>query len=562
MDLKQSILKYTLQNAIKYKGKANPGNVIPKLIHEDPSIRKDMKQVAQEVAKVVQEVNKLSLEEQTNQLQELAPELLEDKPKEKKQLKELDFVDRKKGVIMRFAPSPSGPMHLGHAITGGLTAVYVKKYGGKFILRIEDTNPDNIYSPAYELLPKDAEWLFGKVEVWIQSDRLNIYYDYVEKLLTLAKVYVCTCDPEDFRTCVKEQADCPCRELTLNEHKKRWDKMFKEYEQGEAVLRFKSDMKDKNPAMRDFPLARINDSEHPRQGKKYRVWPLMNLSVTVDDIEAGMTHIIRAKDHEDNAKRQKLIFKALDFDYPHSYFTGRYKFKDLEISCSKTKEKIAEGKFDGWEDIRLPFIGSLRRRGYQAEAFLNYTKEIGISNVDKVVEGTEFFKHLANLNREILDKDTHRYFFVKDPVKIHIENTPNLSIKLKLHPEFPEKGYRQFNTSNEFYISKEDFDNLQDNHMYRLMDCLNFKKQGIKFTFISESVEDFKKQGKSVLHWLPLSNLTKTEVLMPDKTLVKGFSEPLTNNLKEGTIVQFERFGFCRLDKSEPDRLLFWFGHK
>ena len=562
MDLKQSILKYALQNAVKYKGKANPGNVIPKLLHEDPSLRKDMKTIPSQVAEIVKEVNKLSLEEQTKQLLELAPELLEDKPKEKKKLKELDFVDHKKGVIMRFAPSPSGPMHLGHAITGGLTAVYVKKYGGKFILRIEDTNPDNIYPPAYELLPKDAEWLFGKVEVWIQSDRLNIYYDYVEKLLILAKVYVCTCDPEDFRTCVREQANCPCRELKLNEHKKRWDKMFKEYGQGEAVLRFKSDMKDKNPAMRDFPLARINDSEHPRQGKKYRVWPLMNLSVTVDDIEAGMTHIIRAKDHEDNAKRQKLIFKALDFDYPHSYFTGRYKFKDLEISCSRTKEKIAEGLFDGWEDIRLPFIGALRRRGYQAEAFLNYTKEIGLSNVDKVVEGKEFFKHLANLNREILDKDTDRYFFVKDPIKIKIENAPKLNIKLKLHPEFPKKGYRQFNTSDEFYISKEDFDNLQDNHLYRLMDCLNFKKQGNIFTFISESVEDYKKQGKSVLHWLPLSNLTKTEVLMPDKTLAKGLSEHLTNNLKEGTIVQFERFGFCKLDKTDPDKLLFWFGHK
>ncbi|MCK5107862.1 MAG: glutamate--tRNA ligase, partial [Nanoarchaeota archaeon] len=226
-DLKQTILKYALQNAIKYKGKANPGNVIPKLLHEDPSLRKDMKTISQEVAKIVQEVNKLSLEDQTKQLQELAPELLEDKPKEKKTLKELNCVDIKKGVIMRFAPSPSGPMHLGHAITGGLTSLYVKKYGGKFILRIEDTNSDNIYTPAYDLLPKDAEWIFGNVsEVWIQSDRINIYYDYVERLLTLGMVYVCTCDPEEFRTCVKEQANCPCRDLGTPNHKKRWDKMF------------------------------------------------------------------------------------------------------------------------------------------------------------------------------------------------------------------------------------------------------------------------------------------------------------------------------------------------
>jgi len=83
---------------------------------------------------------------------------------------------------MRFAPSPSGPMHIGHAITGGMTALYVKKYGGKFILRIEDTNSDNIDIEAYDMLPEDAEWIFGNVtEVWIQSDRMEVYYSYAKK---------------------------------------------------------------------------------------------------------------------------------------------------------------------------------------------------------------------------------------------------------------------------------------------------------------------------------------------------------------------------------------------
>lgn len=87
------------------------------------------------------------------------------------------------------------------------------------------------------------------------------------------------------------------------------------YKVGEAVLRFKSSMQDSNPAMRDFPLARINESEHPKQKKKYRVWPLMNLAVSVDDIELGMTHIIRGKDHMDNAKRQKKIFDILERNF-------------------------------------------------------------------------------------------------------------------------------------------------------------------------------------------------------------------------------------------------------
>ncbi|MCK5107269.1 MAG: glutamate--tRNA ligase, partial [Nanoarchaeota archaeon] len=324
-----------------------------------------------------------------------------------------------------------------------------------------------------------------------------------------------------------------------------------------------SDMKDKNPAMRDFPLARINDSEHPRQGKKYRVWPLMNLSVTVDDIESGMTHIIRAKDHADNAKRQQLIFKALDFDYPQAYFTGRYKFTGLEISCSKTKERIEAGEFTGWDDIRLPFLGALKRRGFQAEALLKYTEEIGLSNVDKVVDAKEFFKHLANLNREVLDEKTNRYFFVKEPVQIQIENSPELNVQLKLHPDNPKKGFRVLNTKQDFYISKEDFDNLEDNRLYRLMDAFNFEKKGNKFTFVSKDLEDYKKNGKGILHWLPvITDLINVEVLMPDNKLVQGLAEPLVDDLKKGDIVQFERFGFCKLDDFTDNKVTFWFGHK
>ena len=98
---------------------------------------------------------------------------------------------------------------------------------------------------------------------------------------------------------------CNCRSLSVKENLERWKKMLdkKGYKTGEVVLRFKSSMQDSNPAMRDFPLARINETPHPLQKKKYRVWPLMNLAVTVDDIELKMTHVIRGKDHKDNAKR-------------------------------------------------------------------------------------------------------------------------------------------------------------------------------------------------------------------------------------------------------------------
>ena len=563
-DIKKTVLKYALQNAVKYKGKAQLKNVIPKVIGEVPSARSDMTFLISTINKIINEVNSLTQENQIKKLQEIAPELLEDKPKEEKKLKELE--NTKNGVVMRLAPSPSGPMHIGHAITGALTSVYVKKYNGKFILRIEDTNPENIYPPSYKLLPRDADWIFGNIsEVWIQSDRMKIYYTYAEKLIKQDSAYVCTCNPDKFRQYSKNKKNCLCRSLSIKENIARWNNMLnkKGFKQGEAALRFKSSMTHNNPAMRDFPLARINESKHSRQGTKYRVWPLMNLSVLADDIEAGMTHIIRGKDHTDNAKRQELMYKSLNKEPPRTYFIGRYKFKGLEISCSKTRERIEKGEFSGWEDIRLPFLEPLRRRGFQPDAFIEYSKQIGLSLVDKVITSKEFFKTLNAFNKEILDPKSNRYFFIPNPVKIDIKNAPKQTINIRLHPNNTKRGTRQLKATDEFYLSKEDVDSLKNNNYYRLMECLNFKKEKNNYIFDSKNITEFKNKGKQIIHWLPQSkNLVNVEVLMPNNQIVKGLAESLTNKLKQGDIIQFERFGFCRLDEKLKSKLVFWFAHK
>ena len=159
-------------------------------------------------------------------------------------------------------------------------------------------------------------------------------------------------------------------------------------------------MKDPNPAMRDFPLARINETTHPLQGKKYRVWPLMNLVVSVDDIELKMTHIIRGKDHRDNAKRQKMIFEVFEKKYPWCFFTGRMKFTDLVLSKRKISEGIKSGEFSGAEDEKLPTVASLRKRGYKPEAFRKFAEQRGLTEVDKVISSKDFFKILDIFNKE------------------------------------------------------------------------------------------------------------------------------------------------------------------
>ena len=189
----------------------------------------------------------------------------------------------------------------------------------------------------------------------------------------------------------------------------------------------------------------------------------------------------------------------------------------------------------------------------------NFVLSTGITKAESTLKWDDLIAY----NRRILDPQANRYFFIHDIKEVKVEKAPEQNIKLKLHPEFEERGFREFKTKNDFYIENEDFKKLKENKLHRLMDCLNFKKKGSKLIFDSLEHSTFKKNPGIILHWLPKQkNLAKTEILMPDKKIVHGIAEPLANKLKENDIVQFARFGFCRLDKKEKSKLRFWYTHK
>jgi glutamyl-tRNA synthetase len=565
MDIKEAIMKYALQNALKFNGRANIGAVIGKLVSEDPKLKKDMKAISEEVKKIVAKVNKMKKAEQEKQFEKYKGKIKEKKRKERHGLPELR--NAKKGkVIMRFEPSPSGPLHVGHAYVISLNSEYCRIYKGKMLLRIADTNPENIYEPSYGLIQEDAKWVTKNniSKVIIQSDRLGYYYDYAEKLIKAGNAYVCTCTADNFRELSRQGTACPCRSKSPAEHLERWKKMFAEYKPGEAVVRIKTDIKHPNPAMRDWPAIRINDHTHPRKGTEHRVWPLMNFSVAIDDMLLGVTHAIRAKEHMDNEKRQKWVFDYFRKTPPTHLYVGRINFKGLEVSCTKTKAKIQLGEFDSWDDIRLPFLLALRRRGYQPDAFVKYAVAVGVSETDKTVSGDEFFKSLNAYNKEVLEPMANRYFFVPNPKEIKIEKAlPQQVVQIELHPDFPKRGKRKFVTAEKFYIMEDDYRSLKTGKLYRLMDSLNFRKRGSKLVYDSWEYEHYKEKGEMIMHWLPVQDdLARIELLMPDKTIQKGLGEPLIRKLKPGAVVQFERIGFCRLDRIENNIFKFWFAHR
>jgi glutamyl-tRNA synthetase len=113
-----------------------------------------------------------------------------------------------------------------------------------------------------------------------------------------------------------------------------------------------------------------------------------------------MTHIIRGKDHRDNAQRQKMIFEIFNKPIPWTGFLGRIHFKGLQFSTSKFREGIEKGIYSGWDDEKLPTLASLRKKGYKAKAFLKLAEHIGLSEVDKTLTDKDFFELLDYFNRD------------------------------------------------------------------------------------------------------------------------------------------------------------------
>ena len=564
--MQKIILKHALKNALDFNGKANPKVVLGQVLREEPEFKKDVPKLLKEIEAVIKDVEKLSLEKIKEKLEKEFSELLQEKQETKVEgpLKPLPNAEKGK-VIVRIAPSPSGALHIGHAYGAALNYEYAKMYEGKLILRIEDTNPENIYPSAYELIEHDAQWICeNKVaQVMIQSSRLGIYYDYAEKLVQMSKAYVCICDAEEWKELKVKAIACPCRSLSSKEQSLRYAKMFNGYAEGEAVLRLKTDITDKNPAMRDFSIMRINEHVHPKTGKEQRVWPLMVFSVAIDDHESGITHVMNGKDHADNAKKEAIIMEYLGWKAPIYLHWGRINFQGMRLSTSETRLKIDQNEYHGWDDIRLPFLPALRKRGYQPEAFRRFAIDIGLSLNDKTVSKEEFWKLVNAYNKDIVEPTSNRYFFIDDPIKIEIQGAEKKEVEIDLHPEFPKRGKRVFKTTDEFFISQSDFKQLGEGYVHRLMDCLNFKLKGKKFIYHSDSYEEYKnseEKGK-IIHWLPTKNTLNVEVLLETGQALQGLGEEGLKNAKEGDVIQLERRFFARINENKKNKVQCYYLH-
>lgn len=563
------ILKCALQNAVRHEGKADAGAVISKVLSEMPELKKDkvkIRGLAQETSKVVSEINSLTIDEQISRLKKIAPELLEKKKvEEEKGLASLP--NAKEGrVVVRFSPFPSGPLHIGNARPAVLNDEYAKKYKGRMILVMDDTigsEEKDIEAEAYKLIESGLQWLGVNFEPSIiyKSDRLDIYYEYATKLIKKDKAYVCFCPAGKLRQNREEQKECECRKHSVKDNIKEWKNMLQgRYKEGQATLRIKTSMQDKNPAFRDRVLFRISHRVHPRVGKKYNVWPLLDFSWAIDDKVLGITHILRGKELMIETDMERFIWKIFNWDQPEVIHLGLLHLEGVKLSKSKSKHEVKSSRYIGWDDPRTWSLQSLEKRGIKPEAIRKFCLHFGLTKNDV----TAPIEVLYAENKKFIES-SNRYFFVANPVKVKVHVAPDMHTELALHPDHPPRGRRNFQTMNEFYISKQDYEHILKNPgNYRFMNLFNFSAKRKEFTYLSQQLDE--KLDAKMIHWLPADSenskkLVKAEVLMPDGFLANGLCEEHVKDLQENEIIQFERFGFCRLDKKDKI-FTFRFAHR
>ena len=556
--LKAAIKKYALQNAVRYKGKASPGAVIGKVLAENPELRENAKEISNEVLKEVKEINRLSLEKQEKKLQELAPELLERKEKAEKDIFEFLNIREGQKVVTAFPPEPSKYPHIGHAKAIIVNYELAKRHNGTFYLRFEDTNPELADKEFYNIHLDNYKWL-GIVPDRIDyaSDFMEEFYRHAEKIIKDNHAYVCSCSQDAIKENRKNGMECEHRYSQPEKSLELWQQMFNA-KPGKFVLRLKGHMQSPNSALRDPVIFRIVDESHPRKKKKYRLWPNYDFESAIMDGIEGITHRLRSKEFELRNELQRLIQTMAGFRETHIYEFARFNLEGVESSGRIIREKVQKKQLLGWDDPSLTTIVALRRRGFLPEAIKEFVLSTGLTKTEAVLTWDDLIVH----NRRLLDAKCNRYFFVENPKEIKIENSPEQTCELKLHPDFKERGTRKLKTKNKFYVAEKDFKEFKDSKLVRLMDCLNFVRKKGKFVFDSKDYEKYKKHGDKIIHWLPVQkDLVKVEVLMPDKKVAKGLAEPLVKNLKIGDIVQFQRFGFCKLDDKKSGKLSFWFTH-
>lgn len=557
-ELKRVIRGIALLNAYEHDGKTRNDSIISKVIGANPELRSRIKEIIPLISEEVNDVNKLSVESQKEELESKYPELLVVKPKhERIGLPPLEEAEQGK-VITRFPPEPNGYPHIGHAKASIIDEEYAKMYGGKLILRFDDTNPEKERLEYYAAIKVGLDWLGVKYDlVKNTSDDMELIYKKARELIDSGYAYVCTCDKETISKNRREMLSCKCRSGDLDQNIIRWNKMFEKFKPGEAIVRFRGDMNSENTVMRDPTLLRIIDESHPIHKDKYRVWPNYDFAVAIEDSIDGITHAFRTKEYELRTELYYTILDKLGMRKPKMMEFSRLEFEGMPVSKRVLKPLVEEGKVSGFDDPRLPTLEGLRRRGIVPEAIRKFVISLGFTKSDTLPP----FETLESFNRKIVDPTSVRLFIVFDPVKLTVINNNLTEIEISNHPQ-NDMGKRLIKIDGKFFIPSQDIKTLKIGDEVRLIELYNIRITKIGSEIEGEITSTDHKSEIPKIQWIPRNNPVNIEVLIPNTLFIndqfnessleirQAITEQYYLELNVGAEIQFMRFGYCRKDSA------------
>lgn len=528
------------------------------------------------------------------------------------QIIDKDLAERKCETIKtRFPPEPNGYLHIGHAKSILLNYGLAQKYGGKFNVRFDDTNPTKEKEEFVESIKADVEWLGADWEdrLYFASDYFEQMYEVAVKLIRKGKAYVSDLSAEEIReyrgTLTEPGRNDPNRDRSVTENLALFEQMRAgKFADGEKVLRAKIDMASPNINMRDPVIYRVAHMTHHRTGDKWCIYPMYDLAHPIEDAIEGITHSICTLEFEDH--RPLYDWVVQEAEYPHP--PKQIEFAKLYLTNVVTgkryiKKLVEDGIVDGWDDPRLVSIAALRRRGFTPESLRRFVELCGVSKANSSTD----YAMLEYCIREDLKLKKPRMMAVLDPVKLMIDNYPEGETEYLEVPNNLENealGSRQVPFCRELYIDRDDFMEEPPKKYFRLfpgnevrlmsayfVKCVGFEKdENGNVTVVHCTYDPETKQGsgftgrkvKGTIHWVPAPYAVSAEVrlyeniideekgvynedgslnLNPNSlTVLKECRlEPALKDAKPFDSFQFVRQGFFNVDckDSKPDALVF-----
>ncbi|KAH9684840.1 glutamate--tRNA ligase cytoplasmic [Citrus sinensis] len=495
---------------------------------------------------------------------------------------EVDLPDAEIGKVrLRFAPEPSGYLHIGHSKAALLNQYFAQRYQGQLIVRFDDTNPAKESNEFVDNLLKDIETLGIKYEtVTYTSDYFPDLMEMAENLIRQGKAYVDDTPREQMQKERMDGIESKCRNNSIEENMKLWKEMIAGSERGlECCLRGKLDMQDPNKSLRDPVYYRCNPIPHHRIGSKYKVYPTYDFACPFVDAKEGITHALRSSEYHDRNAQYYRIQEDLGVRKVHIYEFSRLNMVYTLLSKRKLLWFVQNGKVDGWDDPRFPTVQGIVRRGLLVEALIQFILEQGASKNLNLME----WDKLWTINKKIIDPVCPRHTAVIEDRRVLLTLTdgpdkPFVRI-IPRHKKYEGAGEKATTYTKRIWIDHADAQLISANEEITLMDWGNAivkeisRDQDGNVTQLSGflHLEGSVKNTKLKLTWLPetneLVNLTLVgfDYLITKKKLEEGEDfldvlNPCTRfetaaigdsnmrNLKRGEILQLERKGYFRCD--------------